>query len=260
MAESILDVARPSTLGDIEERDSYLLIERSAGGLIRATYRIYFEHFWTILLIFAVPMVPFEVLTVLAEHSGHAGLYLLSVIPIVLLGPLVAAALTIAVADLCLGRTPSVSGSYRRSLDKLWAQLLATNLLSGVLFVVGFILLIVPGVLFFVWYALAPCVVVLEGSWGWSALRRSKALAQGYFWRTLGILVALTLALFVIGFVTGFVGGYMGTPPLVFNLVMQLLGLAAQPTVLLGLVLIYYDLRVRKEAYDSQTLASDLMH
>lgn len=266
MAESIMDITRRPTVGVIGESVPYLLIERSAGGIIRATFRIYLQHFWTIVLIFALPVLPFEVLSALAERSGHIGLYLLSLVPSLLLGPFVAGALTITVADLCLGRTPSVSGSYRRSMDKLWAQLLATNVLAYLMLILGLVMLLVPAVLFFTWYALAPCIVVLEGSWGWSALHRSKALVKGYFWRTLGILIALIMLLFMSLFVAifiaaGAVGVVVEIPPIVLTLFGAVMGLAVmQPPIILGLVLIYYDLRVRKEAYDSQTLASDLMH
>lgn len=265
MAESIIDIARRPSVAVAGESVPYLLIERSAGGIIRATFRIYFQHFWTIILIFALPIMPFEVLTVLAKHSGHTGLHLLSLAPSILLGPFVAGALTFTVADLCLGRTPSVIGSYRRSMDKLWAQLLATNMLAYLMLILGLVMLLVPAVLFFTWYALAPCIVVLEGSWGWAALRRSKALVQGYFWRTLGILSALIMLLFTsvvvaVLFAAGAVAIFVEIPPIVVDLVGAVMGLAIQPPILLGLVLIYYDLRVRKEAYDSQSLASDLMH
>ena len=264
MTESIIDVSGRPTIEDTGGSAPYLLIERTAGGIIRATFRIYFLQFWTIVLIFALPILPFEVLTVLAEHSGNTGLHLLSLVPSILVGPFVAGALTYTVADLCLGRTPSVSGSYRRSMDKLWAQLLATNMLAYVMLIVGLVMLLVPAVLFFTWYALAPCIVVLEGSWGWAALQRSKALVHGYFWRTLGILSTLIMLVFVFVLgsmvIAGALAAVMHIPPLVLSLVAMLMGLASQPPIILGLVLIYYDLRVRKEAYDSQTLASDLMH
>lgn len=260
MAGSTIQIIEPEVLHVSVGRSPYMLVERSADGIIRATIRMYFDYFVTIIAIFALPIIPFQLIATWAEHEGSHGLYLLALVPTILIGPFVAAALTITVADICLGRTPSVTDSYRRSIKKLWAQLLATNLLTWIVIAIGLAMLIVPGVVFFTWYLLVPCIVVLEGLWGWAALRRSKTLVKGYFWHTLGTLIGLFMILFLVGVLAGVINLALYLPELSFKLVIAVLELAGQALAMLGIVLLYYDLRIRKEAYDCQTLMSDLMH
>jgi hypothetical protein len=73
--------------------------------------------------------------------------------------------------------------------------------------------------------------------------------------------MVLLMSVFVGGFIGGMLTVVMEIPLIAFTLFGKVMGLVVvQPAIIVGLVLIYYDLRVRKEAYDSQTLASDLMH
>lgn len=64
-----------------------------------------------------------------------------------------------------------------------------TALLAGLVILVGFILLIVPGVIFSAWFSLATYAVVEEGTWGVAALRRSRELTRGRTWDMLGVLL-----------------------------------------------------------------------
>ncbi len=227
MAGSTIQITEPDVLHASPSRYPYILVERSANGIIRATIRMYAEYFLTIIAIFALPIIPFHLIATWAEHEGSPELYLLAVVPTILLGPFVAAALTITVADICLGRTPSVT-DYRRSIKKLWAQLLATNLLTWIVIGIGLAMLIVPGIVFFTWYLLVPCVVVLEGLWGWAALRRSKTLVNGYFWHTLSTLFGLFMIIFLVGVLAGVINLALPLPELSFKLVLAVLELAGQ--------------------------------
>jgi hypothetical protein len=49
----------------------------------------------------------------------------------------------------------------------------------------GFLLLIIPGILFLVWYSFAQFAVILEGKRGLDALTWSKQIVEGHFWRVL---------------------------------------------------------------------------
>ena len=53
----------------------------------------------------------------------------------------------------------------------------------------GFLLLIVPGVLFMVWYAFAMYLVILEKKSGIKLLAESRELSRGKFWAVFGRLV-----------------------------------------------------------------------
>src|SRR5207245_10384355 len=44
----------------------------------------------------------------------------------------------------------------------------------------------------------APSIVILEGMWAFSALRRSIALTRGYNWRNFAVLILLSVVVLVI--------------------------------------------------------------
>ncbi len=84
-------------------------------------------------------------------------------------------------------------GGVRRELAELaghlpYLTLIAVDLLFALAVGVGFVLLIVPGVIAFTWFALAPAIVEIEGAGVRGAFRRSRELVRGNFWRVLALL------------------------------------------------------------------------
>ena len=105
----------------------------------------------------------------------------------------------------------------------------------------------------------ASSVVVLEGFWAIEALKRSRALAKGLNWRNLAVLIliwvivvvllALASTVFTLLHVKSAFAGRMFTVGMAMIVV---------PVFFIAVVLLYYDSRVRKEAYDNSALAEDL--
>jgi hypothetical protein len=125
-------------------------------------------------------------------------------------------------------------------------------------------LLLVPGLILIVHYAFVVPVAVLERISGWQALRRSRELGKGFFWRVCGIVFLSYAVVFVVSWLIGgvlvvvrmMVRLSLSLP--VVGMIANLLALPLAPLPAIVLVLLYYDLRVRKEAYDSAALAEDL--
>jgi hypothetical protein len=67
------------------------------------------------------------------------------------------------------------------------------SLVSGLLIIIGLILLIIPGVVIGTMLSLVAPVFILEARHGISALKRSRELVKGYFWPVFGRLILLTL-------------------------------------------------------------------
>jgi hypothetical protein len=101
--------------------------------------------------------------------------------------------------------------------------------------------------------------VVLENTSGVAALKRSKNLGKDYYLRTFGLFLLMTLFAALFGGVVGGVFGFLfqGQLPIFLLTAIQIL---VQPLALIMIVLSYYDLRARKEAYDTTALAEDLQH
>ncbi len=85
----------------------------------------------------------------------------------------------------------------QKTSTKLIHQVVVVSLLQLLIFLGGFILLIIPGLIFVVWYTFAQTAAVLDGKKGMDALRFSKSLVTGRFWK---IVYRMFAGPFIIGF------------------------------------------------------------
>ena len=98
------------------------------------------------------------------------------------------------VADVQDGRRDSSPRELLRAVAPVIGQLLGVALVAGVGIAVGFVLIIVPGlILFTVWSVAAP-VVVLERPPGLRALARSRELVRGSGWQVFAVILVLDIA------------------------------------------------------------------
>ena len=101
-----------------------------------------------------------------------------------------------AVAALILGKR---TGIRRRLSDVArelpYLRLLAVDLLYSAGVALLILLLIVPGVLFFTYYALTAPIVEIEDRRIRAAFRRSRELVRGHFWTVLAILLPVSTAI-----------------------------------------------------------------
>lgn len=91
----------------------------------------------------------------------------------------------------------SVTGIFKRSRHLL-LPLVWLNIMVSIIVVFGLFLLIVPGVIFSVWYFAAPFILFTEGDTGGLALSKSKKYVKGHFWAVLGrmsFLISIWVAL-----------------------------------------------------------------
>jgi hypothetical protein len=75
-----------------------------------------------------------------------------------------------------------------------YGRLIAVDILFSIGTAIGMLLLVVPGVLFFGWFALAGPVVEIEGRGVRAAFIRSRRLVRGSLWTVLLVLIPITLA------------------------------------------------------------------
>ena len=170
-----------------------------------------------------------------------------------------------AVAEGYLGEAPSWRASlgfaFRRLHSILWIVLL-----GGFLTVLGLLVVIVGAVYLWVSFAVALPVLMTEGLRGRRALSRSRRLVKGRWWKTfLLLVVASLLAAIVGGAVTGAVAALTFASPddpalgFVVGSISGTVGsLVTTPFTAAYTTVLYFDLRVRKEAFDLQLLAEQL--
>jgi hypothetical protein len=101
-----------------------------------------------------------------------------------------------AVAALLVGERTGVERRLRDVARELpYLRLISVDLLYSLGVAASFILLIVPGVLFFTYYALTAPVVEIEERGIRAAFRRSHELVRGSFWTVLAILLPITVVI-----------------------------------------------------------------
>ncbi len=221
-------------------------------------FRITKDHWATLTTIAGVIYVPMALAGYLLQRSAMHGqvgaviggglvMGLLSLIAM----PIVSAGITHALGECYLGRTPDVKNSLSVGVDLL-VPLVGTSLLMGLIVLVGLCLLVVPGIYLMLCYALIAQVIVLERTYGMEALSRSKQLTEGYLLRMLAIFAVVWIVIMV---VSGGVQLILGFFPLLGALasgVVQAVAFAYSSAVC---VIVYFDLRCRKEAFDLEHLA-----
>lgn len=87
--------------------------------------------------------------------------------------------------------------SFVQSKHKV-AKFFGTSLLAGLIILLGFVLLIVPGIIFTVWYSFASWVVIAEGISGSAALKQSKNYVKDRWWSVAWRLLGIVLFFVVI--------------------------------------------------------------
>jgi hypothetical protein len=204
----------------------------------------------------AVAAVPSVVLAEGLEISGVAGVvfWVLAIVLALALGTLSQAVVVhAAFQDMC-GRPVRLLESLRVGSGRL---LVIVGLALGMGFFVGIglLLLIVPGVILLIMWAVATPACVVEQLGVGASMARSSALTQGHRWQIFGMLI-------LVGFAEGIAGagvkaalGLAGSAGLVIAGTLLWNGLSGAFSAILG-VATYHDLRVAKEGVDTRQIAA----
>lgn len=241
--------------------------EYSAGELVSASVSIYKQHFRVLFLVYILPTIPAMVLSTSIKHIDptNPALLLTSFVVQAIIGLIAAAPITVAVSDICLGNQPNLRRSYLRPIVVV-GKLAGTSLLVFLITMVGLLLLYIPGVVAGVMLMFAITVVVIERLGPVASMRRSVFLGKGSYWRNFGVLMLMStfvlVPIMMIAFWQGFIlAAYSESTmlePWLEHLI-NVYSLIFAPLLYITVVLLYYDMRVRKENYDATALAQDFM-
>lgn len=156
----------------------------------------------------------------------------------------------------------SLAFAGKRLHSAIWLAIL-----YGLLVVIGFILLFLPGIFIAVALSVSFVALCVEDKRGTKALRRSFGLVRGRWWATFAILLLALLIIIVVSIVFGLLSAAVTAvlpteavlPLLLVNQLVGLVGsLVTDPLLAAVLVVLYLDLRVRKEGFDLRVLADQL--
>jgi hypothetical protein len=145
------------------------------------------------------------------------------------------------VQDVQDGRRDHSVGQLLRSVEPVFWPLVAVSILFGLGLLVGFILLIIPGlILLVIWSVVAP-VTVLERPGITSAFGRSRELVRGNGWNVFGVIVIVFVIVFVISIVAGIAASGLGSVGRA--LVQWVVNSAIAPVTALSAAVLYFSLR-----------------
>jgi hypothetical protein len=231
---------------------------RRATEILDGSFQLYRAHFADLLVISALLLVPPLLLGAIMPQPIQVVFQL--VFNLMFLVSQGAIAVLVAAA---LERDRALSaGESLRELGNRAGGVVAVSIMSGILIVLGALLLLIPGILIAVWTVVAVPVAAIEGLKNSSALARSRDLTRGHFWHVLGTMLLAWIIvmglLFGLAIALGMVFGSIGVPERLTELLTGLVMVPLFPLVAVTTSLLYYDLRVRGEGADVQAMVNAL--
>ncbi len=228
--------------------------ERSVGEILRAALDMYRRYPLLFATLAVGVIAPYELarLAVTGDGplgsggSGNAGtLIVFELVYYALVGPLISALHVHAVIEIGAGRRPRIGPVALQGLRVL-AVVAAAEIIAGILIALGFVALIVPGIILGLrWSVVAQTAAVDHEGW-LPALRRSAKLAAGNYGHIFRVLISIGLLTFLISVIAAAAtGGGQST-----SVAAVLVGIVVYTLIAsfaaLTLAVLYFDLRARE--------------
>jgi hypothetical protein len=230
---------------------------RGVGELLTTSVRLFLSHAGLFLSLTLLVVAPVVVLvdgvwgrTLREGPDAHAPASAGSVsllLTVFVVPPLVTSLHAVIVRSLGAGAVPSVRGALRHAGPRLLPAL-ATVALATIGVVIGFLLLVVPGIWIAVRWYFGAQVAVLETVPPEQALRRSAQLTKGRWWSTAGALLAASLAFGIAAAIAGFGAAAVHDGVAYVSLLTVIQAVTLSLTALFG-TLLFFSLRARDAAF-----------
>ena len=267
------------------------------GEILDRTFRLYRAHFMTFFLImlavqaisflgsltWQASLAPLQPSPGTALHLPGVSFFValfFSTIVTFLAAQAGIGTLTTAVSSIYLGEPIGIGEALRRVRPSL-GRLLGTTLLTSLIIVLGMVACVVPGFYFLLSYLLVSQVVVIEGLGPQAAMRRSSELMRkksdkGLFRNNIMKASVILIIVFVLAAAAGMIVGLpfgiaqiltadrthppslLGPMHLLQSTLTMIVQAGVAPIGTIAMILFYYDIRIRKEGFDLQMLASAL--
>ena len=235
---------------------------KDLAALLSETFRIYRNSFLLLLGVSLIGHIPFFIGAFLSD-----GVQVVITVFVLgfLAGVLASAATTNIVAGGYLGYRGTASGGYTAAI-RLGPYLLASTLIYaaavGAAVLLSLVVIGIPILVFILiaWFFYVQAVMI-EGKRPMEALSRSWDLVRGNWLRVLGIgvvYVSITVVAVFAASLPGLLVSGSGNPTIAGNLLTTAGSAVVAPFSYVGTVVVYMDLRARKEGYDVDSLAADM--
>ena len=256
--------------------------EKGVADILGEAFQLYRAHAKPLLLTCALLFVPAAIINSMARAailgptlaiaaSSDPAAALASSLSVYLLGllgtlvtafflygiiiPLTNGALTIAAADRILGGQAEWREVWMLLFRRL-GKLLSAVIPAAIVITLGCLFFVIPGLVLALFFTFVSPVVLIEGLGGRAALERSTTLVRSDWLR-----VALLLMTFaIVRFVAQLVANVFVAPSAIFvgSLLSDLFTMVMLPIPVLGTVLLYFDIRRKRDNFTNDNLRADL--
>ena len=256
--------------------------EKGVADILVEAFRLYRTHAKPLLITCALLFVPAAIINSMARAAilgptlaiagaadpsaalaGNLSVYLLGLLGTLvtafflygIIVPLTNGALTIAAADRILGGHAEWREVWMLLFRRL-GKLLAAVIPAAIVVTIGCVFFLIPGLVLALFFAFVSPVVLIEGLGGRAALERSTTLVRSDWLRVALVLSSFAVVRGVAQLIASifvapnciFVGSLLGDP---FTMVML-------PVPVLGTVLLYFDVRRKRDNFTHDNLRADL--
>ena len=236
----------------------YEIRAMSFGEILDMGFQILRNHFVLLVGLYSLLYVPLGLASQLVAGGNEVPdpmTLMAGLLPIVLvwllLQPILTAAITHAIAESYLSKVVSFGGALRFALS-IFLPLVGTSLLATIIVMTGFFLLFIPGIILWLTFMLLTPVMVIERVFAFRAMERSWALAKRNLARLFGVWIVTLVLVTTLTGGAGLIAGFIPFVGVVFSGIVQ--G-AATAFGTAAFVVLYFDIRCRKEAFDLEHLA-----
>ncbi len=244
----------------------YEIRAMSVGEILDTAFQLVRNHAKVILGVALIAYLPMAVMVALLgqiaptiESEGEVGLntgFLLATLgmsffAMLIVMPVASAGVTYAISNFYTGKTATIGEAFKTGFSLL-LPLMGTQFLMWFFVLGGLLLFIFPGLYLLLVWLLIVQVMVMERKFGFRALGRSRELMIGNLLRGLGVSIVGSIIVGVLGQGLGLALGFVPLLGDAAGVMAQAVGFAYLSAVY---VLLYLDIRCRKEAFDLEHLA-----
>ena len=146
-----------------------------------------------------------------------------------------------SVEDLQDGQRDFSIGELFRSVLPVLGNLILVGVVAGIAEGIGFLLLIIPGVILVtIWAVVAPAIVIERK--GFDAFGRSQELTRGNFWQVLGVIVVLFIIQIIIQQIFRAIGGGISDSLITYAIFTLIGNVIVAPLSALAAAVMYFEL------------------
>lgn len=245
------------------------------GNIIGETVNLYANNFLKFWLPYILISVPISLLIELLRTKVQEEFYFIALFSIIIY--FVSATLTLYVSIDAIQVYRNKETNFSQNYSELMKIFILYMILQVLMFLGilgGILLLVVPGIIFSLFWAVASIVIIVEKNEIRLSMKRSRFLTKGFKGEILISYMIIALAAFAVYFIFAMIasvnlggqGGFLYriaalsvNPLSIPNILYSLISSILTPLYPLLIVVMYYNLIKEKEGYETEELAESFL-